>query len=116
MLETHNNNTHHAVLAFNKKVAYMSMTEANRIIGYVGCSLMSIQGVPQIWRVYKNKSASDLSYLTLALGCIGGGITVAYGVLINEPPIYATVSFTLLMNIIVLVLKIHYQLNNTLLG
>lgn len=81
----------------------------DKILGYIGCTLMSIQGLPQLWRVYTTKSGEDLSYTTLALGCVGGGITVAYGVMIKEPPLYATVSFTVIVNMLVMGLKFVYK-------
>jgi MtN3 and saliva related transmembrane protein len=79
-----------------------------RILGYVGCSLLSLQAVPQVWRIYKNKSAKDLSYATLGVSSVGCGLTIAYGVLIGEPPIYATVSFSMFMNAVVFALKVLY--------
>ncbi len=69
---------------------------------------MAIQSLPQLLKVYQNKSAADLSYTTLVIGCIGGGITIAYGVLINEPPLYVSVSFSMVVNITVVILKIVY--------
>ncbi len=84
------------------------MSLSHKILGYVGCSIMSSQGIPQTWRVYKNKSGADLSYTTLCMSCIGGGLTIAYGVLINEPPIYATVSFTVLNTLVLVYLKALY--------
>lgn len=84
------------------------MTVISKILGYIGCSIMAIQSLPQLWKVYQKKSASDLSYTTLAIGCIGGAITVAYGVLINEPPLYVSVSFSMVVNIIVIIMKVAY--------
>lgn len=81
-------------------------------LGYLGCSIMSLQGVPQIWRMYKTKSTKDISYSTIALSCVGGALTIVYGVLIQEPPIYATVSFTMCMNAMLLVLKCRYDARN----
>lgn len=78
-------------------------------LGYLGCSIMSLQGVPQVWRVYKTKSTKDLSYATIAMSAIGGALTIVYGVLIEEPPIYATVSFTMCMNAMLLAFKLHYD-------
>lgn len=86
----------------------------DKLLGYIGCSVMSLQGVPQVWRVIQTKSGTDLSYTTLLMGCAGGACTIAYGIMINEPPIYATVSFTVALNILLIGLKARYGHQNTL--
>jgi MtN3 and saliva related transmembrane protein len=89
------------------------MTSYIQALGYIGCSIMSLQGVPQLWLVYRTKSTKDLSYATIAMSCIGGGLTVAYGILISEPPIYATVSFTLCVNALLLFFKMRYDAHDS---
>lgn len=94
----------------HKDVAYHdSMTLVSKILGYIGCSIMAVQGLPQLWRVYQKKSAADLSYTTLSIGCIGGGITISYGVLINEPPLYVSVGFSTVVNVLIIMMKAMYQ-------
>lgn len=80
----------------------------NKILGYIGCSILSLQSIPQVVKVYRTKSGKDLSYATLFMGCAGGAITISYGVLISEPPLYASVSFTVALNMLLILLKARY--------
>ena len=84
------------------------MTIVSKVLGYIGCSIMAVQSLPQLLRVYRKKSASDLSFATLGIGCLGGAITIAYGVLIAEPPLYVSVSFSVVVNMMVIVMKVMY--------
>lgn len=82
------------------------------IIGYVGGSILAIQNIPLLLRIWKRKSTGDLSYHTLAFFIIGGTLTIIYGVMISAPPIYATLTFSLTTNVIVLGLKITFDFQN----
>lgn len=75
------------------------------ILGYIGCGILAVQTIPQLVRVWMQKSGRDLSYTSICIGLIGGGFTVAYGVMLNQPPLYTTVSFSMMVNIVLLVLK-----------
>lgn len=75
------------------------------ILGYLGGSILAIQLVPQIYKVWKRKSASDISYGTLFLNIIGGSMVTAYGLLIHQPPVYATVICSVSCNVTLLITK-----------
>lgn len=79
------------------------------LIGYIGGCMLAVQNLPLLARIYKRKSAGDLSYHTIGYFLTGGGLTIAYGVLISAPPIYATLAFSWLVNLTVLCLKIKYD-------
>lgn len=85
------------------------MKLVTNIIGYVGGSILAIQNVPLVLRIWNRRSTGDLSYHTLAYFIIGGTMTIVYGVLINAPPIYATLAFSLMTNVVILVMKVIFD-------
>lgn len=90
----------------------MSSTSPALIIGYIGGSILAVQLIPQIVKVIRRKSAKDLSYVTLCLYIIGGTLTIVYGILIDQPPIFATVSFSLTCNVSLLLMKLLFDLRD----
>ena len=49
--------------------------------------LMSIGHFPQSYKIYKNKTAKDVSLITYFIFFIGSFIWLAYGIILNEVPI-----------------------------
>lgn len=83
---------------------------AVQILGYAGGVIMAVQNIPLLWKVWKTKSAHDLSYSTLAMTIVGGSLTLTYGVMIDEPPIYGTLAFSMSNVIALIVLKRLYTI------
>jgi MtN3 and saliva related transmembrane protein len=75
------------------------------IFGYIGGSILAVQLIPQIIKVCRMKSAENLSFLTLFLNITGGSMVIYYGIMISQPPVYATVICSLSCNIILLICK-----------
>lgn len=75
------------------------------ILGYIGGSILAVQLIPQIIKVCRKKSAQDISFITLFLNITGGSLVIAYGILISQPPVYATVICSMSCNIILLLCK-----------
>jgi uncharacterized protein with PQ loop repeat len=85
----------------------MSLTKETQasILGYVGGSLLAIQMIPQLIKVWRSLSTKDLSFATLFLNILGGSMVTAYGILISQPPVYATVLCSLSCNTCLLISK-----------
>ena len=49
------------------------------IIGYAASFITSITFIPQVYFVYKRKSADDISYVTLFLNILAGIFWIIYG-------------------------------------
>jgi MtN3 and saliva related transmembrane protein len=50
-------------------------------------SLMALSNLPQAYKIYKRKSAGDISIITCLILLIGAIIWVLYGTEIKNPPI-----------------------------
>jgi MtN3 and saliva related transmembrane protein len=82
---------------------------ATDIIGYVGGSMLAIHNVPLLVKIWKTRSTQDLSYTALCIFIIGSILTIIYGILIQAPPVYGTIVFSLGTNIVVLVMKLFFE-------
>lgn len=79
------------------------------IIGFTGGICLSVQLIPQIAKAIKTKKTADISYLFLVISITGSIIVLVYGILIDSLSITATISFSLLLKIVLLVLKKKYD-------
>jgi MtN3 and saliva related transmembrane protein len=50
------------------------------ILGFVGGSLITVAFIPQVWRLYRLKSAREISLLFNILFLMGGMCWLAYGI------------------------------------
>jgi MtN3 and saliva related transmembrane protein len=72
-------------------------------------TLTTIAFVPQVLKIYRTKSARDVSYLMFGVFSTGVLLWLIYGVLIGSAPIIAANVVTLLLALSVIVLKIRYH-------
>lgn len=71
------------------------------------CTASSL--LPQLIKTIKEKKADDISKTMLFILLTGVATWVVYGVLRNDLPIIITNSFSLLLNIFMIVLRIKYK-------
>lgn len=79
------------------------------ILGYVGGGILSFQLIPQIYKVQKNKSSSDLSFFFLFLNILGLGLMCTYGFLNQEKPLYITTGISLVNTVVLCFFKLYYD-------
>lgn len=79
------------------------------ILLLIGSLLLSIQMVPQILHIYKNKSAKDFSYGTIIIVLFGLSTIFIYGLHINTFELWFPPLLQIFFMIIVLNMKIYYQ-------
>ena len=75
-------------------------------VGYLAILFCSVSYVPQIMRIYKNKSSKDVSFLMFAFWITGSSIWLAYGLVEKLKPIIATNLINLTFRLWVLGTKI----------
>ena len=71
------------------------------------CTAISL--VPQVIKTIKEKQAEDVSLIMLLVLGTGLALWIVYGIKRNDLPIIATNSFSLLVNITMVVLRIRYK-------
>ncbi|RYY25798.1 MAG: hypothetical protein EOO04_11425 [Chitinophagaceae bacterium] len=82
------------------------------IVGLIAGALTSLSAVPQVYGIWKKRSAKDVSYKMFAVLSVGVGLWVVFGVLKGEIAIIISNSVSLLLNITVIFLKWKFR-NNT---
>jgi MtN3 and saliva related transmembrane protein len=83
--------------------------DRTQIIGIVAGICTGFSLLPQLIKIIKDKKADDLSYFML--GILLAGLTgwIWYGCLKEDYPIIITNLFSLVLNIIIIFLTIHYK-------
>jgi MtN3 and saliva related transmembrane protein len=85
------------------------MVPAVEALGMIAGTLTTIAFVPQVLRIYRTKSARDVSYLTFGIFAAGVVLWLIYGVLIQSPAMIAANIVTLVLAGIVIALKARYH-------
>lgn len=73
------------------------------VLGLIAGGITSIAMMPQLIKVIKEKNAEDISVVMLLVLITGLSLWVWYGILQNELPIILSNSFSVLVNITLLI-------------
>jgi MtN3 and saliva related transmembrane protein len=84
------------------------MSDAPAFIGFIAAILTTFAFVPQVLRVWRTRSTSDISLGMYALFTVGVALWLVYGILIESWPVIVANLVTLLLAGSVLVMKIRY--------
>ncbi|MCY7420970.1 MAG: SemiSWEET transporter [Chitinophagaceae bacterium] len=79
------------------------------IIGLIAGVFTASSMLPQLIKIIKEKKANDLSLSMLAILITGLGFWIYYGTLREDWPIIITNGFSLLLNIVVIILSVKYK-------
>ena len=83
--------------------------ETAELIGFVAGFLTTVAFVPQVWKIWKSKSASDVSLPAFAAFTAGVATWLAYGVVIQEPPIILWNAVTLVLAGAIVAMKLRFR-------
>jgi MtN3 and saliva related transmembrane protein len=78
------------------------------LIGMFAGTLSTVAFVPQVWRIWKTRSARDLSLPMYLIFTAGVAMWFAYGLLLGALPIILCNGLTLLLAGTVLAMKIKF--------
>ena len=84
----------------------MSMTT---LVGFFAGFLTTISFLPQVVKTWKSKSASDLSLGMFSVFSLGVMFWLAYGFLIQEPPLIFWNTVTLVLALTILIMKLKFD-------
>ena len=71
-------------------------------------TLTTISLFPQVFKIWKSKSAKDISLLMFSIFCVGLLLWILYGFSIDSLPVIITNIVTFILACVVIVLKIKY--------
>lgn len=75
------------------------------LIGMLAGSLTTISLVPQALKIWKTRSAEDISFGMFTLFAMGVVLWLAYGILIEAMPIILANSVTLVLAMAIIIMK-----------
>jgi MtN3 and saliva related transmembrane protein len=79
------------------------------VIGSIAAICTTVAFLPQLIRVWRRKSATDISLIMFLLFSFGVGCWLVYGIGIGSGPITAANAVTLALAVAILVLKLRYD-------
>ena len=85
------------------------LSNYSQYVGIVAGILTGVSLLPQLIKIIKEKKANSISFGMLAVLLAGLCVWIVYGILKKDYPIIATNSFSLLTNIVMVVLTIKYK-------
>jgi MtN3 and saliva related transmembrane protein len=79
------------------------------LIGLAAATLTTTAFLPQMFQIWRTKSAKDVSFVMLITFIMGIFLWLIYGIYLQALPIIVANSLTLFFNLIILWLKIKYR-------
>lgn len=78
-------------------------------LGLLAGGLTTASLIPQVTKIWKTKSAKDVSLKMFVAFCVGVGLWLAYGVIKGEAAIIITNAVTLLLGATILAMKLKFE-------
>ena len=82
--------------------------DTTTLLGLVAGFLTTIAFVPQVTKIWREKSARDVSLPTFLAFSLGVALWMAYGILKQEPPIVLWNAVTLVLSGAIVAMKLKY--------
>lgn len=83
--------------------------DATTALGLTAATLTTSSFLPQLAKVWRTKSAEDLSYGMFSSFSLGIALWLLYGLLRGDVPVIAANGLTLVLSVAILVLKTRYR-------
>lgn len=83
----------------------MEMTD---LVGFAAGFLTTIAFIPQVLKIWRSKSADDVSLATFLAFTVGVALWLAFGILQKEPPIILWNGVTLVLAGAILAMKVKF--------
>ena len=82
--------------------------DSKEVLGFVAGAMISIALIPQVWRLYRLKSAREISLPFNLLFLLGGVLWLAYGIVQESPSIIVANSVNIVLVSAMLYAKVKY--------
>jgi len=79
------------------------------VLGMMAGSMTTLAYLPQLVKVWRSKSAEDISWAMLIILCAGILMWLIYGTYVHDLPVITANMVTLMLTSIILGLKVHYR-------
>jgi MtN3 and saliva related transmembrane protein len=78
-------------------------------LGLLAGGLTTVSLIPQVNKIWKTKSARDVSLKMFVAFCVGVGLWLTYGIIKREVAIIITNAVTLVLGVTILAMKLKYE-------
>ena len=78
------------------------------ILGFIGGALITLGFIPQVWRLFKLKSAHEISLPFMLLFLLGAACWLVYGLLFKLTPVILWNTVSLALGCVMLYAKLKY--------
>jgi MtN3 and saliva related transmembrane protein len=78
-------------------------------IGVLAGTLTTTAFLPQVWKIWRTRTANDISYGMFTMFALGVFLWLVYGILINAPSIIFANGITFVLATLVIVLKVYFE-------
>lgn len=82
--------------------------ELSNLIGIIAGIITTSALIPQALKIYRTKSAKDISLAMFIFLAVGISLWFVYGILIKELPVIAANLFSLIIISLIIVMKLRY--------
>ena len=82
--------------------------EMTSLVGFAAGFLTTIAFIPQVVKIWRSKSADDVSLATFLAFTVGVGLWLTFGILQKEPPIILWNGVTLVLAGAILAMKLKF--------
>lgn len=82
--------------------------ELSNLIGIIAGIITTSALIPQALKIYRTKSAKDISLAMFIFLAVGISLWFVYGILIKELPVIAANFFSLVIISLIIVMKLRY--------
>lgn len=79
------------------------------VIGFIAGGLSSALFIPQIIKIFREKSAEEISLVTCIIGVVSSALWLWYGIINDHISMIVTNSISVVATIVLLVLKFIYK-------
>ena len=83
--------------------------EGMTLLGLLAGGLTTASFVPQVRKIWKTRSAEDVSLLMFVAFCVGVSLWIVYGVMKGEAAIIATNALTLVLGAAIVWMKLKFK-------
>ncbi len=83
--------------------------ESLTLLGLVAGGLTTVSFVPQVHKIWKTKSAEDVSLLMFVAFCVGVSLWLVYGFVKGELAIIVTNAVTLVLGAAIVWMKLRFK-------
>lgn len=83
--------------------------EHQDLLGSLAGTLTTVSFVPQVWKLWKSRSAEDISFGMFSIFAAGVVLWLIYGIMIHAVPIILANSVSLVLVMAIIVMKIAFR-------